>query len=77
MLGWLASEGEACFSSLVKADLSLTPNLISVLTLLAMKILSGEGISDSSSALMVEMQPAKSFPLFAVLTAAIPEEREK
>ena len=76
-LGWLESEAETCFSSLVDADLSLSPNLISVLTLLAMKILSGAGVSDSRRALMVEMQPAKSFPLFAVLTAAIPVEREK
>ena len=74
-LGWL--ESETCFSSLVDADLSLSPNLISVLTLLAMKILSGAGVSDSRSPLMVEMHPARSFPLFAVLTAAIPEEREK
>ena len=72
-LGWLESEAETCFSALMDADLSLSPNLISVLTLLAMKILSGAAISDSRSALMVEMQLARSFPLFAVLTAAIPE----
>ena len=76
-LGWFRSEAETCFSSLMDSDLSLSPNLISVLTLLAIKIQPGAGISGSRSALMVEMQSAKSLPLFAVLTVAIPVEREK
>ena len=76
-LGWLESEAETCFSFVMEDDLSLSPNLMSVLTLLAMKILSGTEILDSKSALMVEMQPVKSFPLLAALTAAIPVSREK